>query len=181
MEKPTELQDAYRTANQWREGEMTRLFQRLNYFLIGTAFLISPIIILILSTNFRHSIGLILLAYLLILVGLGISLVFSVSNFLNDRIIRRIVKYIIKIENGDEANPNFVTVLIDGNEKEKLAECLSIFCGELWDATIHFWVPGDPRVTKYNRTAGSTWLLPVMFLIFWLMLAIGIAVALIFF
>jgi len=175
------LEEAYRTANQWREGETTRLFQRVNYFLIGTAFLISPLIVLILSTNFRRSLALILLAYLLILVGLGISLVFTVSNFLNDRIIRRIIKYIIELEDGTEVNPNFVTVLINGNKKECLVQFLDTFCHEFWDAIIHFWVPAEPSDPKHNGTAGLTWLLPSVFIIFWLAVAIGLAVVLIFF
>jgi len=175
------LEDSYKTANQWREGETTRLFQRVNYFLIGTAFLISPLIILILSSNFRRSLALILLAYLLILVGFGISLVFTVSNYLNDQIIRRISKYIMDIEIGAEVDPHFVTKLVDGNSKACLKQFIGEFFSELCDVITHFWLPADPRESKHNGTASMTWLLPSMFMIFWFLVFTGTAIVLIWF
>ena len=96
----------YKTALQLREGEMNRLFQRVSFFLIGTAFLIAALVALVTSKGFAYSIPLNVFAYLLTSVGFGLSVLFTLSNYINDRIIRIIWELIKDIEAGNLPSTN---------------------------------------------------------------------------
>lgn len=175
-----DIGDAYRTANQWRDGELSRLFQRVNYFLIGTAFLIAPLVALFLSQSFVGSLGLILFAYLLIVTGIFLSVLFTVSNYLNDVIIRRIIRYIQALEQGTNNDPAFVSWLFNDITRGNLdfSPFVKVFWGDLWDAIRHPAVATNPNDPRRGRTAALTWLIPFYFVIFWSIVGIGLIIVL---
>jgi hypothetical protein len=172
------IDDAYRTANQWREGELTRLFQRVNYFLIGTAFLVAPLVALFLSPYFLSSWSLLLLASLLILVGFGVSIVFTFSNYLNDRIIRMINKYIKDIENKTNNDFNFVAWLFYNASKNNLClkQFIKAYFDDFLDSIRHPSLATNPDDQKHGRAASLTWILPFMFMVFWFLMFLGLVV-----
>lgn len=69
------------------------LFQRLNFFLIATAFLITALASVVSSNRFcpnaEHDVYLVYLAHAIIIVGFLLACFFSVTNYLNARLVQQ--------------------------------------------------------------------------------------------
>lgn len=157
----------YKTALQLREGEMNRLFQRVSFFLIGTAFLIAALVALVTSKGFAYSIPLNVFAYLLTSVGFGLSVLFTLSNYINDRIIRIIWELIKDIEAGNLPSPSVIIwfnkkIEEDGQSPPKFI--LKLF-HDLCNALCH---PFPDGKTSKHISVPHTWLIPLGFVFFWL-------------
>jgi len=159
--------ESYRTAIQLREGEMNRLFQRVSFFLVGTAFLIAALVALITSKSFADSIPLKVFAYLLTSVGFGLSVLFTVSNYINDRIIRIIWELIKDIEAGNLPSPS---VIIWFNKKiEKDGQLPPKFILKLFhDLCNALGHPFPDGKTSEHISVPHTWLIPLGFVLFWI-------------
>jgi hypothetical protein len=138
---------------------------RVNYFLVGTAFLIAPCVVLFTSHAFISSWPLILLAFLLIITGLAISIMFVNSNYLNDLIIRQITSYIIDLENGKITNIQFINYrhykITQPNFREKGA-----FWRDIRNAILHAGKATHPQDKENGRTSGLALLLPFGFAVY---------------
>ena len=154
----------YKTALQLREGEMNRLFQRVSFFLVSTAFLIAALVALINSVKFSSTIPLQVFAYLLIAVGLGLSVVFTLSNYINDRIIRIIWELIKDIESGKGPDGYVVAWFHQKVEKENESLIKKILC-DLYKVIMHPF-----SIVKHSKgiSVPHTWLIPLGFTFFWI-------------
>jgi disulfide bond formation protein DsbB len=159
--------EIYKTALQLRDGEVDRLFQRVNFFLIGTAFLIAALVSLVIAKNFADSEPLVVFAYLLTSVGLGLSILFTISNYVNDRTIRKLWDMIQDIEAGNVPHPGVVTNLMEKAENDKLGifSFVSEFSGSCWSASGNpFAVAGG----SLKISVPHSWAIPFSFTFFWI-------------
>lgn len=89
-------QAAYEKAIDILDRDTKLLFQRLNYFLVATAFLLAAFGAIFTAENSELSIGI-----ALTVAGFGFSILFSCINFLNTKIIWKISVFIRELENTD--------------------------------------------------------------------------------
>jgi hypothetical protein len=158
---PSEM---FKTALQLREGEMNRLFQRVNYFLVGTAFLIAALVTLIVSTHFKDVFALQLFAYLLTSVGLGLSVLFTFSNYINDRLIRIIWELIKNIEVGKGPESSVITWFHGEVEND----IKSLIIKLIHDLCVVFTHPFSIVKNSKSVSVPYTWLIPFGFVFFWI-------------
>lgn len=92
------VKDAYPVLIETNKTNITLLFQRLNYFFIATAFLIAGFASSYATARANELDDVLWIAYVLIGIGIIISLFFTVINYLNGRIIYEISKHIMKLE-----------------------------------------------------------------------------------
>jgi hypothetical protein len=158
--------EIYKASLRLREGELNRLFQRVNFFLISTAFLIAALATLITSKNFVESIPLQGFAYLLTVVGLSLSILFTASNYLNDRTIRKLWEKIKDIEADYPPQPSLIIWLDTDtkNEKLKLTKVICELFEQLRSVRHHpFSALGGSKMVAVPHT----WLIPFGFIFFW--------------
>ena len=96
MEPECEL--AYKTVIEYRSGERDLLFERLNYFLVGSAFLAAAYVTLAALKPTTNYPALFYLAYLINGAGFYLSLFFAIVNNLNSKILGRLDLYIRELE-----------------------------------------------------------------------------------
>jgi hypothetical protein len=93
--------EVYRTAVESMRHLESLLFDRLNYFLAGSAFLVTAYAALAVSIKHWSPFNpILLLTYLVNATGFYLSIFFAVINYLNSRIIGTIQQAIIDIESG---------------------------------------------------------------------------------
>lgn len=94
------LEKAYSTVTDYRAGERDLIFERLNYFLVATAFLATAYAALVAEVWNHPSTTIIYLAWLINGVGFYLSIFFAVINSLNSKILMRLDNYIRSLETG---------------------------------------------------------------------------------
>jgi hypothetical protein len=153
--------EKYRMALQLREGELNRLFQRVSFFLVSTAFLIAALVALVTSKSFSNSIPLNVFAYMLTSIGLILSIMFTIANYLNDMVIRKIIELIkdIAADNLPKASIGRFYELIK-NDKPGPMKLLGKFCCDLFKVFSNL-------TSATEITAPHVWLIPFLFVFFW--------------
>lgn len=155
----------YETGVQLHRREVELLFQRFNFFLIGTAFLITAFATVVVSQNLSvlpsHSLA--ILAHAIGAVSFYIAFFFTITNYANTRTIRALGDYIWGLEKGDSPEPPFL------NLKNKVSQPIDTPCSlikkmgaELWSIFL------SPFDFSKARPAPHTWLIPLGFVLFWI-------------
>jgi len=158
--------ERYELAMKLRDGDLDRLFQRVNFFLISTAFLIGALAVLLTYKSFSDSLALKIFAILLTVAGLGLSIFFTFTNYLNDLVIRKISQFIIEIEELKPVRQEGPDVLREIYRRVKASNhCKKQFIRRFFcDLVASFKNPSDPK----ERVAPHTWILPFLFSFFWI-------------
>lgn len=118
VSKPSQMSDqeklTYETYMTLREGEMDRLFQRINFILISMAFLIGAVAALLSLGHIQDSLSLKLFVILIIASGISLNIAFTVSNQFNNDNIGKLQKAIRGFENNNQ-NLRAFTQFAEGN------------------------------------------------------------------
>lgn len=147
---------SYEHAIKAEDGEKEMLFQRFNFFLVATAFLIAGYAVVVTSVN-----SVTWLSYALNAVGFNMAIFFLIHNYLTSLYITGIHSYIQKIEKGEP-------------HKEFREEIVHIWPSNPYRVLIGFFIdlvkivrnPLDSNRTRYILT----WLIPLGFTTFWLLM-----------
>ena len=129
------------------ELELGRIFQRLNFFLIGTAFLITAFATVVISDAFliKKDCGVITLANAINAVGYYLAIFFLFTNYWNIKLLNK--------KNGDKYKQTYSPVSLT-------IEML----GDFGNLIL------KPFDVSRGHPAPHTWLLPILFVIFWFVL-----------
>jgi hypothetical protein len=180
----------YDVAVGYFRGDLNLLFQRLNYYLIATAFLIGGFITLIansISKTGSLDIGpLDWYIYIIAAVGFIISLVFGVINYLNSLVIARIGIYIREIEKGkglEDDNKPFNKMKVIGEKTAfSVLYILNVYLQTLaypfGVKTFGYFETKDifkKNDDSFIQMAPHTWLIPMFFLGIWSIILIYIS------
>ena len=164
------IREAYDQAVRRRDYESKVLFQRVNFFLIGTAFLITGFATLVGNADLCElECKKLLLAYTINGAGLYLSILFAYVNYLNANILWQIGKYVEQLEDklSEKADQDIkvgglkrigkmaisVTKIIGHPRKSA-----SSMCSQLKKMSGDFGV---------DCIAPHTWILPIGFTVFW--------------
>jgi len=155
----------YETAFQLQRREVELLFQRFNFFLIGTAFLITAFAAVVVSQNFTESPcnNLVLLAHAINAVGYYIAFFFTIANYLNTRTINKLGDYIRGLEDGNFPAPPHLSLELSVRQLRSKPLCLIIdMCKNFGSIFI------SPFDFSKHHPAPHTWLIPSGFVLFWI-------------
>ena len=153
----------YETAFHLQRSEVTGLFQRLSFFLIGTAFLVTALAAVspyLLANNPNDK--LVLLGHIITALGYYAAFFFLFTNYLNTRIIRLLGDYIRDLEEGASRPPPHLYL------EDRTSTLSNRPLAMIWDLIVE--VCGiflSPFKFHKKRPAPHTWLLPLGFVIFW--------------
>jgi hypothetical protein len=154
----------YETAFKLQRHEVELLFQRFNFFLIGTAFLITAFATVVSSHYFAWLPypNLVWLAHAINAVGFYIAIFFTIANYLNTRVIRLLGDYIRGLEAGNYPTPPHLYLKEETSRlSSKRRELIKEICREV-DSIIL-----SPFDFSKLRPAPHTWLIPLGFIFFW--------------
>jgi len=173
----------YDIAASYFRGDLALLFQRVNYFLVATAFLIGGFIAINVGSNFKinPNSDSFYLALTITIVGILISYGFSVVNFLNAKIVFLIGEYVQQIEEGETCVPPFRQINIIAAEN-KFSFLLLIYVyihtlayiGRVSIDKLRGKKTSEHR--EYIELAPHTWLLPMFFAVVWTVFLTYVAV-----
>ena len=135
--------------------EVNSLFSRLNFFLIGTAFLVAAFVTAVV-TKHPGSWSLSLLRHAIVAIGFCVALLFTVTNYLNAKLLLGIQRRLERDSKIVDSSPFEVVKEI----KEKVWS-LRRFWGDFGDAVCN-------PIGYKNTCAPHTWLVPILFALFWL-------------
>ena len=169
---------AYTTAAQLYNKELDRLFQRVNFFLIGSSFLIVAFVTLLRSALCFGSFHYVLF-YLVNMAGFLLSVFFTITNFRMALFLAKMLDYLGDLENPETAKQMFPyhrTKRFE-NGLKKLGFCSLM--SELVTALaqlVRIWCrPCRKPIDKLCKRASEadelvaehTWLVPFGFIHFW--------------
>ncbi|HUV46244.1 MAG TPA: hypothetical protein VMW45_04175 [Dehalococcoidia bacterium] len=127
-------QQVYDELVKARDKNIALLFQRLNFFLIATAFLIAGFVTSYAAARSDTLPDLVCISYVLIATGIGLSFFFAFVNFLNTRIlfymglsIKELEKKNLEEEVGED---EFPSKLRDNNVNKVMSKGLWRLLGE---------------------------------------------------
>jgi len=157
---------AYKTAIEYRNGERDLLFERLNYFLVGTAFLATAYATLVIEQLSHPSNTIFYLAWLINGVGFYLSVFFAIINNLNSKILIRLDCYIHNFEIGSIHTYAPFTHIHDNVIKQVFEDyfhnnTLEFIAGPITGVVRYFREPFD------QREAFVPYFVPLGFAIFW--------------
>lgn len=129
------------------EANLGRIFQRFNFFLIGTAFLITAYTSVVTSNMFSSEgdCRAIILANAINAVGFYLAIFFTITNYWNVKLLDM---------TSDDKSPQTYSI------KSLIIDMLGDFCHLLW----------EPLDISRGHPAPHTWLLPIGFAVFWFVL-----------
>lgn len=153
------------------------LFQRLNYFLISSAFLVTAFVVLLTNSFQKHTLSwdsICILFRLTILVGsIGflLSWLFASINFHNSRTLKMSYKYLEdELENNLLEGSKDITKLPYAYIRDKIFRSGDYDYGVT--TVIYYPIVALPTLFKkgkdYELPAPNTWVIPLCFAIFWL-------------
>lgn len=170
--------DGFRIFCDSLNSEINLLFQRLNYFLVASSFLVTAFATILVAANGCIDGGQLVLAFMINAVGLYLSLFFVVINYLNTRIIWQKGKYLRDTENTPEViyriNPNskseeIVLQKVWGEElNHSQFKLILNMVKEAWDFFF-----GPSKASK-SGLVPHTYLIPLGFGVFWAVLFVMI-------
>lgn len=152
----------YASAIALQESLLTRLIQRVYFFMIITAFLVGGLGGLLVSGSDRP--GIFEFENAICAGGFVFSITFTVINYVRARIQDILKEYIIEIENSREVPSTY-------NKLNEIEQHFNSLTAIFLDIKTQF--TGDDSITakrmnllKYTK-ASHTWLLPFTFTFFW--------------
>jgi len=132
--------------NKQSSEELNRIFQRVNYFLVGTAFLITAFATIIASDNFfTPKFELVALAHVVNGVGFYLAIFFTITNYWNVKILKQ--------QSINQCQPKYTL-------QSLISEMLGDSCHLL----------KRPFDLSKGHPAPHTWLVPMGFSISWLLI-----------
>lgn len=143
------------------QHDSTLLFQRLNFFLISTSFLISAFVLIVINPGFGTVPRLLELSYIVVLVGFVLSSLFSIINYMNSRILG-LYKDLALSQTKYSNHYAAIQSVFD-----KLGGFWGLILGIIKDMINIFIHPINMRTPGFH-----TWLIPILFSIFWLIMAL---------
>jgi len=154
----------YETGVKLQSRDLELLFQRLNFFLVGTAFLITAFAAVVSSYSFLKLLDckLVFLAHAISVVGFYLAVLFTSVNYLNTRAIRVRREYIEGLEKGDSPKP---PVLTHDDKVKQLPHRPGKILIELYKGLRDMFF--NPFKFSKDYPAPHTWLIPLGFFIFW--------------
>jgi len=165
-----------------KKHEVTLLFQRFNYFLLATSFLIASFVaMLAILSNRGYSLSFdpsYLVAHIIAITGFIISYVFSIINLLNARLIFGIDEYLRKLHSLPDGNPylHFSHVMdenVKNNTKTFRKYILGVYILAITFFSEYDFTSGNDsrdRQNSFKNIAPHTWLIPLFFAFIWLCL-----------
>ncbi len=155
--------------------EISLLFQRLNYFLVGSAFLVTAYATLIASSRGGLDDLQLNLAYMINLAGFYLSLLFAFINYLNTQIIWNKDDKIRKLEEGPDGERKYFkaftesrNIVIGIYDKKELGNNHLLIFGTMIKEAIDFTY--DAKGTSKKGLAPHTYIIPLGFWILWAIL-----------
>lgn len=154
--------------------ESSLLFQRLNFFLVGTAFLITAFATLtfVYGGDYGQSCKPLILAYMINAVGLFLSAFFMLINYLNTRILWHLRKYTVDLESNYSKSRRAPETPLS-KAKEIIEEIIPrempnpcVFAKSMWQDLCS--VFDDLAKSAKKTIAPHTWIVPLGFTTFWL-------------
>ncbi|MBA2084202.1 hypothetical protein DMTZ50_0003 [Dehalococcoides mccartyi] len=155
-------------------SEIDLLFQRLNYFLIASSFLVTAFATLLVAAKGCMAGDQLVLAFLINAVGFYLSLFFAIINYLNTRIIWQKGKYLRDIENTSEVisriSPNSTSeeIVLQKVWGEELNHSQFTLILNMVKEIRDFFF-GPSKASK-SGLAPHTYLIPLGFGVFWAIL-----------
>jgi len=169
MDKDTGFDRFIELANR----EANLLFQRLNYFLIGSAFLVTAFSTLVAVEHFNLTGPNLTLAYMINLTGFYLSLFFSFINYLNTRIIWHKHKFIRDMESiTEEKRENIKAftksedILVEEIWNIELKDNYLILLSNMIKESFSF-IFRTYKTSKQGLAPHTYWI-PLGFTVFWL-------------
>lgn len=169
----------YETGAKLLESETTHLFQRFNYFLLGTSFLIASFVAVITAYyNTRQTYEVLLtLAYLINTGGIWLAWIFSTMSLNTARIINHFSNEIVIIEEKlvieEAVKPPYKTA---GELSTKYSDVLRIDSFSLFSGiinTIRAFTKRNPNQRKQLRKEtpfSHPWIVSCSFMILWMII-----------
>lgn len=163
-----EDKELYRNAIENLRHQENLLFNRLNYFLAGSAFMVTAYAAL--AVGIKHwapSQSIVLLTYLVNGAGFYLAIFFSVINYLNIKIIEALSEQIIKWQKGYETHQfqkwtdSSEIIRTEVVEKEFHNDVFRMISGPVQGLAKFVSEPFHPAVAPY------TYILPLCLAIFW--------------
>ena len=169
---------AYNKAIELLDRDIKLLFQRLNFFLIATAFLLAAFGAVVGDDTILRWIGLIIAV-----TGILFSLLFASINYLNTRIIWKIGRYVRYLEGRDFTAPvtkgqepyNKIYKLVKTEMRSR--KNLWLLVPQMFKSMITLWK--KPKVAGERSVADHTYIVPFFFMFVWILLLILITIFLI--
>jgi hypothetical protein len=169
-----DLKTAYQKAIDYRNQDLTLLFQRLNYFLIGSAFLITAYATLITRLTPDYTVVTVL-TYVIEGVGIYLSLFFAIINYLNNVVIEKIDDYIRCLEN--TTSSNFVKpftylkndIVASVQKYSFNNNPLNLLGKVILEVIINLI---NPFNSSNHRFAPNTFIIPLGFFLFWILVTV---------
>lgn len=168
MAEEDKLVRHYEQAQHYLYKELGLLFQRFNFFLVANSFLVVAVVGLVVSTNGLGGTNDTLTKLIVAIIMLGgfISLAFGVINYINAKIVKVRRDYLdIEVPKIDAGSS-----LFDMHKRmgQHLSEGLepSKWLRDLVPTLLR--VFGDPLKLSKDEIAYHTWLIPLVFYVFWM-------------
>ena len=161
---------AYDKATEIYRNDLNLLFRRLNFFLIGVAFLITGLAALVASRYYLHY-PIIAFAYIICTAGFYLSLCFTFINYLNTRNLYKFGEYIHFLEKKyDEQGEvkrepaimmkTIVQSTLRGAPWRLFKRLGSKLCGLI----------ANPSREPRRSTANNAYLISIGFVVFWVLI-----------
>ncbi len=153
----------YEPGRQQLSHQSDLLFHRFNFFLTGTAFLITAFAIIVVSDRLDSDATdghLLILAHAVNAVGFYIALIFVIINYFMTKVIAELRRYVLDIEGGEYVGPPLTYIegrLEDIKERPLVCDFLRELGRLVW----------SPFGAGERNPAPHTWFIPLLFIIFW--------------
>lgn len=147
------------------------LYDRLNFFLVGTAFLIAAIVTGVIESHFFNTEiqdkawPLILLLHLISAVGFIVALLFTSTNYLNAKMIGRMQSKLMEADAPKNLETTDPYAWVEGIIKTEWRVTPSEFLKK----DLKGFICSPVTYSKDNPSA-HTWFMPLIFVIFWVLL-----------
>ncbi|MFH1638844.1 MAG: hypothetical protein ABIB93_00770 [Chloroflexota bacterium] len=158
--------ERYKQARELQRDLVAQLFQRLNFFLLATTFIISALAAILASpVFFGHDTDgrLILLSHFICGAGYYIAFFFTFINYLNARLLKKLSKYLDEKEKTGTRLPVLKEILAKVVEKTCILKQISYFFCDSRDVVFY---PFRNRI----HWPPYTWFLPLFFWVFWFLI-----------
>lgn len=167
------------------QHELDLLFRRLNFFLLATSFVVAAFAVLIAYSGPAKSNLVLAIAYLVLALGWSLSIVFTIVNYINSKVVDIRAKYAEKVResmkgNIEQVDMNDIGYPFDDDEqnihpvdwlkKDFWKDCCSMLTNPLRFAQGNKSEGIDPH------HASHTWFIPLGFSLFWVLAAVLLAV-----
>jgi len=158
---------ASRRLSRVEDREISLLFQRVNFFLVLMAFLITGFATLVVK-NCGLSGKPLNLAYIIVATGEYSAVFFTFINYLNSRIIWQLGQHSLKLEEDFNERSRRVTFPIAEIHRIVQSTMKKGYCGILKQLVCELWLLCiDPYRASKKSIGNHSYLIPLGFAVFW--------------